>query len=50
MGAVRMAAVCAELEELGCSGDLRSATERMSRLDQEFGRVRAAFEEELSKS
>ena len=50
MGAVRMGAICAELEEMGRSEDLASAPARMSLLEEEFGRVRVAFERELSKS
>lgn len=50
MGAVRMAAVCAELEEIGRSEDLQAAMEQTSRLDEEFGCIRTAFEEELSKN
>jgi CheY-like chemotaxis protein len=50
MGAVRMEAICAELVEVGRSEDLRAAPVRVSRLEEEFGRVRAVFEEELSKN
>ena len=49
MGAVRMEAICAELEEMGRSEDLASAPVRISKLEEEFGRVRVVFEEELSK-
>jgi two-component system sensor histidine kinase/response regulator len=50
MGAVRMGAICAELEEIGHSEDLATAPVRISRLEEEFGRVRVVFEEELSKT
>ena len=49
MGAVRMEALCTELEEMGRSEDLAAAPVRISRLEEEFGRVRVVFEEELSK-
>jgi signal transduction histidine kinase/DNA-binding response OmpR family regulator/HPt (histidine-containing phosphotransfer) domain-containing protein len=49
MGAARLGAVCAELEELGRSGDLSEAPARISELEEEFGRVRVAFDEELGK-
>jgi hypothetical protein len=45
-----MAAICAELEEIGCSGELAPAPALISRLEAELGRVRTVFEEELSKS
>jgi HPt (histidine-containing phosphotransfer) domain-containing protein len=50
MGAWKMESICAELEDAGHSGDLTAAPRLISRLEEEFGRVRAAFEEELSKS
>jgi PAS domain S-box-containing protein len=49
MGAKRMEAICAELEETGRSENLAGAPVRISRLEEEFGRDRAVFEEELSK-
>jgi HPt (histidine-containing phosphotransfer) domain-containing protein len=49
MGAARMGAFCAELEEMGRSEDLAGAPSRMSLLEEEFGRVRVAFERELSE-
>jgi CheY-like chemotaxis protein/HPt (histidine-containing phosphotransfer) domain-containing protein len=49
MGAVRMAAICAELEEIGRSGTLAGAPVRISRLEEEFERVRVAFEASLAK-
>jgi CheY-like chemotaxis protein len=50
MGAKRIEALCTELEEIGRSGDLRAAPARISRLEEEFRRVRAVFEEEVSKN
>ena len=50
LGAVRMAAVCAELEGIGRSGDLAPAPALISGLEEEFGCVRAVFEEELPRS
>ena len=49
MGAVGLEALCTELEEMGLSEELGAALEQISRLEEEFGRVRAVFEEELSK-
>jgi HPt (histidine-containing phosphotransfer) domain-containing protein len=49
MGAVRMGATCAELEEVGRSEDLAGAPAKISLLEEEFGRVRVAFEGELSR-
>jgi CheY-like chemotaxis protein len=48
MGATRMAAVCAELEEAGASRDLGRAPGLLTRLEEEFGRVRPALEAEAS--
>ena len=50
MGAVGMEALCAELVEMGRSEDLRAAPARISRLEEEFGRVRVEFEKVLSKN
>ncbi|HLL40933.1 MAG TPA: response regulator, partial [Rubrobacteraceae bacterium] len=50
MGAVRMEALYSELENMGRSESLLDAPARISRLEEELGRVRAAFEEELSRS
>ena len=49
MGARGMEALCVELEEMGRAEDVGAAPDRISRLE-EFGRVRAAFEVELSRS
>jgi hypothetical protein len=49
MGAVRMEALCTELEEMGRSSELAAAPDLTLRLEDEFGRVSAIFEE-LSKS
>jgi two-component system, sensor histidine kinase and response regulator len=50
MGAVRMEAICAELEGIGRSGDLAATPVRISRLEEEFERVRVMLEEELSNN
>ncbi len=50
LGVVRMAAICAELEEIGRSGDLAPAPALISRLEAELGRVRAVLERELPRS
>jgi hypothetical protein len=49
MGAVRIKTLSAELEEMGHSKGLGAALGHITRLEEEFRRVRAAFEEELSK-
>ena len=49
MGATRMSAICAELHDIGVSGNLAGAPELLERLEEEFGRVRPALEEELEK-
>jgi HPt (histidine-containing phosphotransfer) domain-containing protein len=50
MGALRMVTLCAELEEIGRSGDLAPAPVLISRLEVELGRVRAVLERELPRS
>jgi two-component system, sensor histidine kinase and response regulator len=50
MGAVGMEVICAGLEEIGGSEELETAPALISRLEEEFGRVRVAFGEELSKT
>ena len=47
IGAARMAAICAELQGVGSSGDLARAGELLGRLEEEFGRVRPALEAEV---
>jgi CheY-like chemotaxis protein len=47
MGALRMEALCAELEEAGRSEDLSAASGQISRLEEEFGRVRTVLEKDL---
>ena len=49
-GAIRMAAICAELEEIGRSGDLAPAPALISRLEAELGRAHTVLERELPKS
>jgi CheY-like chemotaxis protein len=50
MGAKTMAEICAELQEVGASGDLSRAPELFGRLEEEFGRVCPALEEVLARS
>ncbi|MDQ5828846.1 MAG: response regulator, partial [Actinomycetota bacterium] len=50
MGTVGMETLCTALQEMGRSEELRAAPGLTSRLEEEFGRVRAVFEEELSKN
>ncbi len=49
MGALRMAKMCENLQEIGRSGDLSEASEPIEQLEAEFDRVRKALEAELSK-
>ncbi|MCA1687812.1 MAG: Hpt domain-containing protein, partial [Actinobacteria bacterium] len=48
MGAKRMAALCAELQDAGASGDLSRVPGLLERLQEEFGRVRPALEAEIA--
>jgi HPt (histidine-containing phosphotransfer) domain-containing protein len=50
MGAQGMSAICAELEDVDASGDLSKVPRLLERLEEEFGRVRAALETELARS
>ncbi len=50
MGAVKMATICAELEDAGRSGELERALVLVERLEAEFGRVRPALEAEIGGS
>jgi PAS domain S-box-containing protein len=45
MGALRMKALLAELEEIGRSEELGAAPERIAQVEKEFGRVRAVLED-----
>jgi CheY-like chemotaxis protein len=47
MGATRMSAICAELQDVGGSGDLSRAAGLLEGLEEEFGRVRPALEAEI---
>ena len=47
MGAARMSAICAELQEVGGSGDLARAPGLLEELEEEYGRVRPALEREM---
>jgi PAS domain S-box-containing protein len=49
MGAARMAAICAELQEAGASGELGRAPGLLDRLEEELGRVRPALEAEVAR-
>jgi hypothetical protein len=49
MGALRMAEICENLQEVGHSGDLSRASVLIEQLEAGFGRVRQALEAELSK-
>jgi CheY-like chemotaxis protein/HPt (histidine-containing phosphotransfer) domain-containing protein len=49
MGATRMAAICAELQDVGASGDLGAAPGLLKQLEEEFGRVRPALEAEVEE-
>jgi two-component system sensor histidine kinase/response regulator len=50
LGAPRLAALCAELQELGSSGELTAAADVVSQLETELDRVRSAFHAELEKT
>jgi len=50
MGAARMTAGCSEMQDVGASGDLYRAPELLNRLEEEFGRVRAALEARIARS
>ncbi len=44
-----MSTICAQLEEVGRSGELRRAPVLVERLRAEFGRVRPALEAEMEE-
>jgi hypothetical protein len=46
MGAIRMAKVCEQLQEVGVSEDLMELPSLLDKLEAEFDRVRAALEVE----
>ncbi len=50
MGATRMSTICAELEDVGRSGELERAPVLVERLEAEFGSVRPALEAEMERS
>jgi two-component system sensor histidine kinase/response regulator len=50
MGAKGMGKVCAELEDVGASGDLSCAPALLERLEGEFERVRPVLEAEIARS
>jgi hypothetical protein len=45
-----MAALCAELQDVGSAGDLSRAPALLRQLEQEFGRVRPALEAEAENA
>jgi HPt (histidine-containing phosphotransfer) domain-containing protein len=49
MGATRMSAICAELQDVGGSGDLARAAGLFEGLEEEFGRIRPALEAEMAR-
>lgn len=50
MGALRMSATCAELEDVGHSGELERTPVLVERLGAEFGGVRMALEAEMDET
>jgi two-component system, sensor histidine kinase and response regulator len=48
MGARRMSGLCAQLEDVGASGDLSQGFELLGRIREELGRVERALEAEVS--
>ena len=49
MGAARMAALCARLQEAGALGDLSGGAKLLDLLEEELGRVRPALEAETAR-
>lgn len=49
IGATRMVALCAELENLACSGGLTPTPHLLTRLDAEFAHAREALEAQLAR-
>jgi HPt (histidine-containing phosphotransfer) domain-containing protein len=48
MGASGMSGFCAQLEDVGASGDLSQGSELLGRIREELGRVERALEIEIS--
>jgi HPt (histidine-containing phosphotransfer) domain-containing protein len=48
-GATRLSGMFRELEEMGKSGDLEGAEERLARAEAEYGRVRPLLEAERAR-
>jgi two-component system, sensor histidine kinase and response regulator len=48
MGARRMSGLCAQLEDLGASGDLSQGSELLGRIKEELGRVERTLEAEVT--
>jgi two-component system sensor histidine kinase/response regulator len=49
MGAIRVAAICAELQNISSSGDLTRAPELLDHLETQFERLRPALEAEIAE-
>ncbi len=49
LGAMRLAALCSELEKLGKANQFQEAAAKLAELEAEFGRVRLALEAERGK-
>ena len=50
LGAVKMETLCTELEAMARSGDLAATQALIPRLEEELGRVRVAFQQDVSKN
>ena len=50
MGVVRMAPLCAEIEQAARAGSLADAADQAERLDREFATVRAALEHVIAST
>ena len=48
MGAREMSGLCAQLEEVGASGDLSQGSELLGRIREELGRIERVLEAEVS--
>ena len=47
IGAMRLSAICKELEEMGRTGNLEQATDKAKELKAEYERVRTSLEKEM---
>jgi HPt (histidine-containing phosphotransfer) domain-containing protein len=50
VGATAMSLMCGELEEEGRVGDIQGASKTLSRIEEEFERVRAILEADISRA